>query len=79
MYGRFQGRCRSCDRPSDRISGSVPLPDLGQAIADTYRLAVRASRHVAVDEGLRQAARRWPELADQVTGETPFLGFCQGT
>jgi hypothetical protein len=79
MHGRFQGRCRTCDRPSDRVAGSVTLPDLRQAIANSHRMPFRARRHVAVDEGLGQAARRWPELADQLTGETAFLGLGQGT
>jgi hypothetical protein len=63
----------------DRISGSVALPDLRQAIADRHWPPVRASRHVAVYEGLGQEARRWPEVSDQFTGETSFLGLGQRT
>jgi hypothetical protein len=79
VHGRFQGGRRSCDRPSDCVAGSVPLPDLRQAIADSHRLPLRARRHVAVDEGLGQQTRRWPELTEQVSREAALLGFGQGT
>jgi len=42
-------------------------------------LPLRARRHVAVDEGLGQQTRRWPEVTEQVSREAALLGFGQGT
>ena len=79
MYGRFQRRRRSCDCPGNRIPGPVSATNLRQTLADSHWLTVGASRHVAVDERIRQLAWWWPELADQLSREAALLGFCQRT
>jgi hypothetical protein len=79
MRGRFQCRCRSCDRPSDCVAGSVTLPDLRQAIANSDWMPVRARGHVAVDDRLAEEAWRRPELTDQLSRKAPFLGLGQST
>jgi hypothetical protein len=79
LHGCSQRGRGARDRTSDCVAGAVPLPDLRQAIADSHRLSVRAGRHVAIDQGLGQVARRRPELTNQLSGEAAFLCLGHGT
>jgi hypothetical protein len=75
--GRFEHRRRPRDRPGHCIARTIALPDIRQPVADLQVLAVRASRHIAVDQRLSHVAGRRPELAHQVSRKPAFLRFDQ--
>ena len=58
--------------------GTVAAPDVGQSLLDAHVLPVGAGGHVAVDQRVSEIARGGLELAGQVVGQAPLLGFDEG-
>jgi hypothetical protein len=53
----------------------ISVANLSQALLDCHALALRAGRHIAVDQRVGQVTRCGPELAEQVSGEPAFSCF----